>query len=146
MAKIQSIRERTLPAVEQLIRSNYTAAAYVHAYRLIGDAERSIPGEPQLEKLWRATARTVDIVTEPPGAELPVTGFGTPDTLHFGPSPVRTSVFHVSFLAGARGRTATRRSKDFSMGRGIPFTSCSIESTACPREWSAPQVARSTSA
>jgi len=65
-AKIHWAREEALPEIVRLIdKQNYVAA-----FTLAGQAERFIPGDPRLEKLWPEMARSLDIHTTPEGAEV----------------------------------------------------------------------------
>ncbi len=49
------------------------------AYALANKAERSIPGDPMLGRLWEAISSPVDIRTDPPGARVLAKPYGQPD-------------------------------------------------------------------
>lgn len=65
-AEERRARRETLPEIERLIEGNDLAAAF----RLARDAERRIPGDPQLERLWKRFTSPYSIRTEPSGAEV----------------------------------------------------------------------------
>lgn len=82
-------RDHTLPAIERLAGANYSSRNFLLAYRLGIDAERYIAGDAQLTKLWPTVSRTIDVVTEPAGAEFTIGGDSGSEALRFGTSPLR---------------------------------------------------------
>lgn len=82
-------REWAVPRIEELVHSDGSSAALFLAYRLAADAERYIPQDARLRKLWPAVARRIDVVTEPAGAGVTITSYGGTDTIELGVSPLR---------------------------------------------------------
>jgi len=65
-AKITWAREQALPQIGQLVESEKIFGAFA----LAREAERYIPKDPALVKLWPQISRVVDIDTSPEGADL----------------------------------------------------------------------------
>jgi formylglycine-generating enzyme required for sulfatase activity/dienelactone hydrolase/predicted Ser/Thr protein kinase len=55
-----------IPEIERLLEEDDVAGAY----RLAREAERRVPGDPRLERLWKRFTIPFDLRTEPPGAEV----------------------------------------------------------------------------
>ncbi len=95
-------RQELLPEIERLaaeIPWNGEGPSGWAAYALANDAERSIPDDPTLERLWQEISYPLDLRSEPPGARVLVKPYGQPDaewTL-FGNTPLAVPRFPKSF-------------------------------------------------
>ena len=74
-SKVRWAREQALPEIERLA----TEEKYVAAFKLAQQAERYIPRDPALLKLWPQVSRTISIVSKPPDAEVWMKEYKTPD-------------------------------------------------------------------
>jgi len=85
-AKVRWARERGLPEIERLAGEE----KYVAAFRLAQQAEKYVPRDPALLKLWPQVSRTISIVTKPPDAEVWFKNYRTPDAPweYVGRSPI----------------------------------------------------------
>jgi eukaryotic-like serine/threonine-protein kinase len=97
-SKVRWARQQALPSIEQLIRASNSSRTFFLAYRLADHAQRYIPGDSQLVRLWPAISRTIDIATEPSGADLIVASYAGGDTLHYGVTPKRQARVPRGFL------------------------------------------------
>jgi eukaryotic-like serine/threonine-protein kinase len=64
-ARIHWAREQAIPEIIELTQSNYPAA-----FALAEEAEKYIPNEPHLARLWPDMSRPVTIHTTPEGADI----------------------------------------------------------------------------
>jgi eukaryotic-like serine/threonine-protein kinase len=64
-ARIHWAREQAIPEIIELTQSNYPAA-----FALAEEAEKYIPNEPRLARLWPDMSRPVTIHTTPEGADI----------------------------------------------------------------------------
>jgi serine/threonine protein kinase/dienelactone hydrolase len=78
-AKIRWARQEALPQIERMIAENNCWRDLVAVYKLAGDAEKIIPHDPKLAKLFSQCSLRIDIRTEPPGAMVTYKDYGTPD-------------------------------------------------------------------
>ncbi|MFZ0914405.1 MAG: protein kinase [Candidatus Korobacteraceae bacterium] len=83
-AKVRWARKQ-LPQIEQLAENN----RFFAAYQLAITAERYIPGDPELQKLWSRIATTADVTTEPEGADLYLSSYSGNENVSLGRSPLR---------------------------------------------------------
>jgi formylglycine-generating enzyme required for sulfatase activity/dienelactone hydrolase len=65
-AKVRWARQDVLPEIEHLIEQD----KYLAAFSLARKAEKYIPTDPILIKLWPRMSRNISIVTTPPGADI----------------------------------------------------------------------------
>jgi dienelactone hydrolase/predicted Ser/Thr protein kinase len=79
-AKVRWARQVALPEIERMIAVNNCWRDLVGVYKLAEDAEKIIPRDPQLAKLLSECSLRIDIRTDPPGAEVSYTDYGTPDS------------------------------------------------------------------
>jgi pimeloyl-ACP methyl ester carboxylesterase len=68
-------REEALPEITRLAE----AGALYDAYRLTLEAKRYLPGEPRIQEVLERITIPTAIRTEPPGAQVSVKGYDTPD-------------------------------------------------------------------
>ncbi|MGE5327429.1 MAG: protein kinase domain-containing protein [Deltaproteobacteria bacterium] len=64
--KIHWAKEQAIPQIEQLVDKD----KYFQAFELAHDAERYIPGDPALERLWPELSQTASIRSDPEGADV----------------------------------------------------------------------------
>ena len=83
-AKVRWARGQ-LPQIERLADNN----RFFAAYQLAIAAERYIPGDPKLQKLWSRIATIADVTTEPEGADLYVSSYSGNENVSLGRSPLR---------------------------------------------------------
>ena len=75
-------RQQLLPEIERLAADIPWTGEGPNgwtAYALAIKAERSIPGDPMLDRLWEAISSPVDLRTDPPGARVLAKPYGQPD-------------------------------------------------------------------
>jgi formylglycine-generating enzyme required for sulfatase activity/tRNA A-37 threonylcarbamoyl transferase component Bud32/dienelactone hydrolase len=65
-SRVRWAREVALPEIARLIDKG----SYYNAFHLARQVQSYVPGDPQLEALWRDTSLQVSIRTTPPGAEV----------------------------------------------------------------------------
>jgi len=76
-AKIRWAREEILPQVERMIEENF--ADFSEPYKLAEMAERYIPNDPKIVDLFSKISLDINIKTDPPGADIYVKAYSTPD-------------------------------------------------------------------
>ncbi len=95
-ARIHWAREQALPQIIQLIdNSKYTAA-----YALAEQAEKYIPADPALERLWPEMSRTLPVHTDPGGVEVYYRDYG-PNAgawRYLGKAPLDIPRFPIGFF------------------------------------------------
>jgi eukaryotic-like serine/threonine-protein kinase len=74
-AGVREAIARSLPEITRLSEQGEYAAAF----RLALDAERHIPDDPRLAELWREISLTVNIESEPAGADISLKEYTEPD-------------------------------------------------------------------
>jgi hypothetical protein len=84
-AKVRWARDEALPRIEELADTNQ----FFDAWELARAAERAIPGDPALARLWSRISRTVDVTTEPEGADLFINSYAGHENVALGRSPLR---------------------------------------------------------
>jgi formylglycine-generating enzyme required for sulfatase activity/dienelactone hydrolase len=67
-SRIRWAREKAIPEIAQLIEKS----KYTDAYALAEKAERAVPGDPVLAKLWPEMSNEISVETVPPGADVQV--------------------------------------------------------------------------
>jgi len=77
-AKIRWAREEILPEVERLVDQNWRD--FTEPYKLAEMAEKYIPEDPKLSELFSKISLNIDIKTEPPGAQIYMKEYATPDS------------------------------------------------------------------
>jgi dienelactone hydrolase len=87
-AKIRWAREEALPEIERLVEVNWRD--FTQAYRLAEEAEEYIPNAPKLAELFSKCSMNINIRTEPPGADIYIKKYDTPDSKweYLGVSPL----------------------------------------------------------
>jgi serine/threonine protein kinase/formylglycine-generating enzyme required for sulfatase activity/cephalosporin-C deacetylase-like acetyl esterase len=73
--KIHWAKEQAVPQIVQMADK----AQYIEAFQLAREAERYIPGDPSLEKLWHEVSQMVSVHSEPEGAEVYLKPYESPD-------------------------------------------------------------------
>jgi len=74
-AKIRWARETTVPEIDRLIQSD----RFIEAFKLAEDAEKVIPKDTLLVKLWPQMSREISLETTPAGADISFKDYRTPD-------------------------------------------------------------------
>jgi len=84
--KARWAREQALPEIARLAAENKTMAAY----RLALEAERYIPSDPELARLWPEVSTDLNLETVPPGASVEIQEYADPkgQWLKVGLSPI----------------------------------------------------------
>jgi len=87
-AKIRWAREEALPEIERLVGENWRD--FIEPYRLAVEAEKYIPNDPKLAELLSKCSLNINIKTEPPGADIHMKEYDTPDSEweYLGVSPI----------------------------------------------------------
>ncbi len=87
-AKIRWAREEALPEIERLVEEKWRDLT--DPYRLAGEAEDYIPNDPKLIELISRCSFNINITTEPPGADIYMKEYDTPDNEweYLGVSPI----------------------------------------------------------
>lgn len=91
-------RQELLPRIEQAVEAEWRD--FTDAYRLAVEAEQHIPGDPRLAELFSRCSREVSVTTEPPGAEIYVKPYSSPDEAweHLGTSPLEDVRLPIGIL------------------------------------------------
>jgi eukaryotic-like serine/threonine-protein kinase len=91
-------RTRLMPAIEKLVNENFRPPT--EAFDLALEAEKYIPKDSTLLKLWPTIATTISIETEPAGAEIFWKDYDTPDAewRSAGVTPLKNVRFPRSYL------------------------------------------------
>jgi serine/threonine protein kinase len=76
-AKMRWAKEEILPKVERLVEENFRD--FTEPYKLAVEAEKFIPNDPKLAELLSKCSLNIDIRTEPPGADIYMKEYKTPD-------------------------------------------------------------------
>jgi dienelactone hydrolase/predicted Ser/Thr protein kinase len=84
--RVEWAETRALPEIVRLAEQ----ADYAHAFNLATRAEKVVPGNKDLAKLWPEISITVSVQTEPPGAEVEMKTYNDVDGpwVHAGRTPV----------------------------------------------------------
>ena len=96
--KKQYVRSELLPAIEKLVNDNFRPPT--KAFDLATDAEKYIPNDSALIKLWPIVSASVSVETAPAGAEVFWKDYVTPDApwRSAGITPLKNIRFPRSFL------------------------------------------------
>ena len=88
-AKIRWAREEALPELEQLVGENWRD--FIEPYKLAERVEKYIGDDPRLSGLFSKCSRNINIETEPPGADIYIKAYKTPDSEweYLGVSPLK---------------------------------------------------------
>ncbi len=112
-AKVRWAKNELLPKISQLAESRLTIdnplwqpldyqsmLDYVIIYDLAIEAEKIIPQDPQLEKIFANFSTRFDIRTDPPGAKIYIKYYQEPDNewRYFGVSPLYSPMMPIAFL------------------------------------------------
>jgi len=97
-AKIRWARQEALPEVERLVEESWRD--FTDPYRLAEEAEKYIPNNPKLSELFSKCSLNVNIKTEPPGADIYVKEYKTPDSEweYLGVSPIENVRLPFGFV------------------------------------------------
>ena len=89
-APVRWVRSQALPEISRLTRESN----YVGAFRLAGEAQRHIPSDPNLAKVWDEISTVVSIQSDPPDAAVEINEYsGDEDQwVHLGKTPIKTRV------------------------------------------------------
>ena len=75
-AKINWARQELLPEIKRLVETSWRD--YTDAYKLALEAEKFIPGDPELAEMFSKSSLNINIKTEPPGADIYMKEYKTP--------------------------------------------------------------------
>ena len=97
-AKIRWARQEILPEVERLIEMSWRD--FTEPYKLAVQAEKIIPNEPRLVELLSECAMSINIQTEPPGADIYVKEYNKPESEweYLGISPLENIRLPISIF------------------------------------------------
>jgi serine/threonine protein kinase/dienelactone hydrolase len=97
-ANIRWAREEVLPEIERLVEENWRD--FTDPYRLAEEAEKYIPKDPKLAELFSKCSLNINIKTEPPGADIYMKEYDTPDSEweYLGVSPIENVRLPFGFL------------------------------------------------
>ncbi len=92
-ARIHWVREQAIPQIIRLA----DRSKYEEAFRLAQEAERYIPGDPVLEKLWLDISQVLAIHSDPPGANVSLKAYESKGDSwqHLGRTPMEHT--HIPF-------------------------------------------------
>lgn len=90
-SKVKWAREVALPEIERLIGENDVWRNLVEPYRLAEKAEEILGDDTELQALFSQIAVNIDIITDPPGAEIYMKEYGdtTGNWRYLGESPLK---------------------------------------------------------
>ncbi len=96
--KKQNARNKLLPAIQKLVNENFRPPT--QAFDLALEAEKYIPKDSALIKLWPTIATTISIETEPAGADVFWKDYNKPDAewRRAGTTPLKDARFSRSYL------------------------------------------------
>jgi serine/threonine protein kinase/dienelactone hydrolase len=77
-AKIRWARQEALPQIEQLVEETFRE--FNEPYHLAVEVEKIIPNDPKLMELMAQCSMNINIATEPPGADIYVKEYKSPDS------------------------------------------------------------------
>jgi hypothetical protein len=92
-----------LPQIERLASADAPYfwsgddSAY-RAYRLAIAAQRYIPDDAELTELWNTISRTIEITTEPAGADISISSYSGSEPVNLGRSPLSSVRIPLGFL------------------------------------------------
>jgi serine/threonine protein kinase/dienelactone hydrolase len=127
-SKILWAKEVALPEIKRLVDSDWRD--YTEAYKIAEEAEKYIPDDPRLAELMSSCALNINIKTEPPGADVYVKEYDTPDSAwkHIGISPLKNIRMPIGFFRwklekeGYETVSAASSSWDYTLNeKYIPF-------------------------
>ena len=86
-ARVSWARNEALPQIARLVRSGESAAAF----RLAREAERYLPGDPEIQQFWHDYSRPFSVQTKPPGADIYIKEYLALDSgwEYIGKSPIK---------------------------------------------------------
>ncbi|GMQ82291.1 MAG: hypothetical protein BMS9Abin05_1737 [Rhodothermia bacterium] len=87
-AKIQWAQDELLPQIDELMETAWSD--YIEIYQLAEQAEKYIPNDEHLAEIFAKSARFINMLTEPSGADVYMKAYANPDDewLFVGSSPV----------------------------------------------------------
>ncbi len=96
--KKQNARNKLLPAIQKLVNENFRPPT--EAFDMALEAEKYIPGDSSLVKLWPTLATAISMETEPSGAEVFWKDYNVPDAdwRSAGITPLKDARFPRSYL------------------------------------------------
>ncbi len=104
-AKVHWARNELLPRINQLAELRATLAYeatldYVKIYELAVEAEKCIPRDPRLAKIFANFSTRLNILTAPPGAKVYVKYYHEPEKGwgYLGESPIKNQRMPIAFL------------------------------------------------
>jgi len=104
-AKVRWARNELLPKIGQLAELRATLGyeatlEYVKIYELAVEAEKYIPQDNQLAKIFENFSTRLNILTDPPGAKVYVTYYHEPEKgwTYLGESPIKNQRMPIAFL------------------------------------------------
>jgi len=97
-AKISWAKNELLPEIDRLVEESFME--YAEPYRLAQEAEKVIPHNPKLIELFSKCSLKSDVITDPPGANVYVKGYETPEKEweYLGVSPLEEIRLPIGFF------------------------------------------------
>ena len=94
-APVRWARDQAQPKISRLAAESN----YVGAFRLAREAERHIPSDPNLAKLWSEVSTEVSIESDPPDATVEINEYSGAEEqwIHIGKTPIKTRAPHGYF-------------------------------------------------
>ncbi len=77
LADVRWARGEALPEIERLIQANWRD--FTDAYQLAEEAEKYIPDDPELARMFARSSLNIDVHTAPPGAGVYMKEYDAPD-------------------------------------------------------------------
>lgn len=87
--KLRWAQEKAIPEIQKLVDENWRD--FTSAYALAEKAEKIIPNDPKLAELFSRCSMNINIITDPPGANIFMKEYKSPDGewKHVGVSPLK---------------------------------------------------------
>lgn len=95
---VRWVRYEAIPEIKDLLEMEWRD--YSEPYALAEAAERILPDDPEVVDLLERTSLAVDVVTDPPGADVYVKAYAHPEApwRHLGTTPLTDQRLAVSFF------------------------------------------------
>jgi dienelactone hydrolase len=118
LAGRQWARSTAFPAIAALADSQ----KFVSAFDLALRAERYLPADPQLASLWTRVSRRVNIESQPPGAQITYSTYGSTEAPHqLGRTPLRNVRIPTFILRLTASKPGFDSVEDLAAGGDLSF-------------------------
>ena len=125
-SKVRWARETLLPEITRLADLDQYAAALA----LTREAERYIPGDPQLTKLWPVISASISVKTTPPGANVYIKEYHDISSrwTHLGTSPLDNITIPLGLFRWKAEKVGFAPIEDVARSRSVSFVLDSLDS------------------